>query len=122
MAFLIDSNIIIYSYSNEYQYLRDIITDELSNISEISRVEVLGYYALKADERKYFNDIFNFVPVILPSQEIFNKAVEVRASYNLKLGDSIIAATALTRDLILYTRNVSDFNKIAGLKMVNPIK
>ncbi len=122
MAFLIDSNIIIYSYSNEYQYLRDIITDDLSNISEISRVEVLGYHALKADERKYFDDIFIFVPIILPFQEIFNKAIEVRVLYNLKLGDSIIAATALVHDLILYTRNVSDFNKIAGLKMVNPIK
>jgi predicted nucleic acid-binding protein len=85
-------------------------------------VEVLGYHDLKNDERRYFDDIFSFVPIILPSPVIFDKAIEIRASYRLKLGDSIIAATALIHDLTLYTRNVSDFEKIAGLKMVNPIK
>jgi predicted nucleic acid-binding protein len=122
MAFLIDSNIIIYSYSSEYQYLREIITNESSNISEISRVEVLGYHGLKNDEQRYFDDIFNFVTIIFPSPVIFDKAIAIRASYRLKLGDSIIAATALIHDLTLYTRNVSDFERIAGLKMVNPIK
>lgn len=50
MAFLLDSNLIIYSYSNEYEYLRDLIIDGSCIVSEISRVEVLGYHALKKEE------------------------------------------------------------------------
>ncbi|QKJ29350.1 twitching motility protein PilT [Mucilaginibacter mali] len=75
MAFLIDSNIIIYSYSDEYQYLREIILDDSVYISEISRIEVLGYHKLKPDEERYFIDVFDVVPVITPSRAIFGKAI-----------------------------------------------
>ncbi len=121
MAFLVDSNIIIYSYNTEYAYLRDIIVSPSCSISEISRVEVLGYHGLKNDEEEYFQDIFNYVPVIFPSQPIFDQAIELRKQYNLKLGDSLIAATALINGLTIYTRNLIDFAKVEGLKSVNPI-
>ncbi|WP_425270981.1 hypothetical protein [Mucilaginibacter endophyticus] len=32
----------------------------------------------------------------------------------------MIAATALVHDLTLVTRNIKDFDKISGLKIVNP--
>ena len=121
MASLIDSNIIIYSYLNEYQYLREIVIDGSSNISEISRIEILGYHGLKDDEENYFNDIFTLVNVVTPTQEIFDRAIDIRKQYNLKLGDSLIAATAMVNDLTLYTRNISDFEKITGLKCINPV-
>jgi predicted nucleic acid-binding protein len=121
MDFLIDSNIIIYSYYPEYAYLRDIIVDQSSNISEISRLEVLGYHGLKQNEEIYFHDVFNFVTVIFPSQQIFDKAIQIRRQYNLKLGDSLIAATALISDLTIYTRNLNDFERIPDLKSINPI-
>jgi len=41
--------------------------------------------------------------------------------HNLKLGDSIIAATALVHDLTIYTRNLSDFEKTSGISCINPI-
>ena len=68
-----------------------------------------------------FQDIFRYVPIILPSPEIFDKAIEVRKKYKLKLGDSLIAATALVHQLEICTRNMSDFEKIDGLKCINPI-
>src|SRR5688500_9553130 len=99
MAFLIDSNIIIYSYSNSYEYLRELIIDENCKVSEISRVEVLGYHGIKKDEEKYFKDIFDYVHLIQPDQKIFDFAIEIRKKYNLKLGDSLIAATAAIHNL-----------------------
>jgi toxin FitB len=36
-------------------------------------------------------------------------------------GDAIIAATALEFSSKLYTRNVSDFNWIKGLDVINPM-
>lgn len=122
MVFLLDSNVIIYSYSSEYEYLRELVINESCTVSEISRVEVLGYHGLKKEEEKYFKDIFEYVPVILPDQDIFDRAIEIRKKYNLKLGDSLIAATASIHGLEIYTRNLSDFERVKGLKCVNPIR
>lgn len=121
MSFLVDSNIIIYSLSDEYKYLRKLFIDENANISEISRVEVLGYYGLNEVQKKYFLDIFSYTPILIPTTIIFDKAIEIRQKYNLKLGDSIIAATSLVHDLSLYTRNLKDFERIKDLKCINPI-
>jgi len=38
----------------------------------------------------------------------------------MKLGDAIIAATAIADNLILITRNVDDFKFIPNLKVLNP--
>ena len=122
MAFLLDSNIVIYSYSSEYDYLRELILSESCMISEISRVEVIGYHSLKEGEEKFFKDIFEYVSVVLPDQNVFNRAIEIRKKYNLKLGDSLIAGTALVHGLEIYTRNLSDFEKVEGLKCINPIR
>ena len=120
--FLIDSNIILYSYLPEYEYLKRLFFEETVFVSEISRVEVLGYHKLTTPEESYFLDIFNLVPVIVPSVEVYNTAITIRKTYNLKLGDSIIAATALANNLVVYTRNLKDFEKIGKLKCINPIK
>ena len=84
--FLIDSNIIVYSYLPKYEYLRELFIKDPIYVSEISRLEVLGYHKLTANEEIYFKDIFNLIPIIFPSQEIFNAAIDIRKSYNLKLG------------------------------------
>jgi predicted nucleic acid-binding protein len=38
----------------------------------------------------------------------------------MKLGDSLVAGTALLHGLTLVTRNVDDFTRINGLKVLNP--
>ena len=37
------------------------------------------------------------------------------------LGDSIIAATAMTHNLTLVTHNTEDFRWIAGLELLDPL-
>ncbi|MBN2893610.1 MAG: PIN domain-containing protein [Bacteroidales bacterium] len=46
--------------------------------------------------------------------------MEIKQKYNLKLGDSIIGATAILNDLIVVTRNEKDFKKIPDLSVLNP--
>ena len=58
--------------------------------------------------------------VIELEQSIKIKTAEIRKEYGLKLPDSIIAASALVYELVLLTRNMSDFNKISGLQIINP--
>jgi predicted nucleic acid-binding protein len=38
----------------------------------------------------------------------------------IKLADAVIAATALTENYILVTRNIGDFKHIPGLGLLNP--
>ena len=119
--YLIDSNIIVYSYLPEYKYLRNLFVEESVFVSEISRVEVLGYHKLTNAEESYFQDIFSFIPNISPSRQIFDTAISIRKRYNLKLGDSLIAATASVNNLTIYSRNLSNFEKIDNVKCINPI-
>jgi len=119
--YIIDSNIIIYSYQEEFKYLRNIIANDNAFVSEISRVEVLGYHKLSYDEGLYFQELFEFMPMILPGKRTFDKAIEIRRKYNLKLGDSIIAATAMEYQLSIYTRNLEDFERVIDLKCSNPV-
>jgi len=118
---LIDSNIIVYSYLPQYTYLRNLFIGESVFVSEISRVEVLGYHKITAEEETYFKAIFELIPTIAPSQEIFNEAIEIRKKYNLSLGDSIIAATAFAHNLSICTRNLGDFERVVEIDCVNPI-
>jgi hypothetical protein len=119
--YLVDSNIIVYSYLQQYAYLRDSIVNENIFVSEISRVEVLGYHKITAKEETYFNDIFRLIPIITPTQQIFDEAIAIRKKYNLSLGDSIIAATAFVHSLSIYTRNLSDFENVKGINCINPV-
>lgn len=120
--YLVDSNIIVYSYLPEYIYLRDFLVNEPTFISEISRVEVLGYHKITAEEETYFKYIFTLIPIVIPTSQVFDEAIAIRRKHNLSLGDSIIAATAIVHKLSIYTRNLSDFDKVTGVNCINPVK
>ncbi len=118
---ILDSNILIYSYSDGYKHLRQLVWSDDAFASEISRLEVLGYHGLDKSEEEYFHDVF----LVLKTHEIdvpvLDEAIRLRKAHKMKLGDSIVAATALIHGLEVYTRNMADFMKIPGLKVVNPI-
>jgi predicted nucleic acid-binding protein len=54
------------------------------------------------------------------SQPVLDEAVRLRQVKKIKLGDSLVAGTALLHDLTLVTRNVDDFLGIDGLRVLNP--
>ncbi|MDX2286488.1 MAG: type II toxin-antitoxin system VapC family toxin [Bacteroidia bacterium] len=118
---LIDSNILIYASYPEYAYLRPLVMDTAHCVSAISKVEVLGYHKLSEEELRFFSSIFEILTVILPDQRIYDHAVMLRQQQRIKLGDSLIAATALAYQLPLYTRNEADFVSIPGLTVRNPV-
>jgi len=118
---LIDSNIIIYSAIEKYSYLRKLYEEHDTFVSNISRLEVLGYHKITSQQQKYFNSIFSFIEILPVSEEIINTAIELRRKFNLSVGDSIISATAIINNLTLYTNNIEDFKNIIELKVYNPI-
>ena len=118
---LLDTNIIIYSASSEYSYLRSLVKDKLNAISIVSNVETLGYHKITGEEKIYFSTVFNLLPSLPINAAVIEQAISLRQEQKMSLGDSIIAATALLYDLTLVTRNVDDFKHISGLKIINPI-
>ena len=118
--FLSDTNIIIY-VSKGILNLDDFLTenDELF-ISSISYMEAYGFpFQDKQEEKEIvkFCTMFNRFSI---TEEIEKRTILIRKSHKIKLPDAIIAATAIVHNLILVTRNDSDFKNISGLKVLNP--
>jgi len=111
---ILDSNILIYSYSEEYKYLRELVWSNDASASEISRLEVLGYHGLSEKENQYHKDAFLVLKTFEIDMRVLDEAIKLRRDHKMKLGDSIVAATALVHSLEVYTRNITDFMKIPG--------
>ncbi len=117
---LLDSNIIIYSAQPENEFLRQLIAERAPTVSAASYVEVLGYHRLSETERKHFSAFFAEARILPLSQPVLDQAVRIRQTRKIKLGDSLVAGTALLYDLTLVTRNVDDFLGISDLRVLNP--
>lgn len=122
--YLIDSNVIIdfasvglpEKGSDFVENLFD--TDFL--ISVVTKIEVLGFNDIPA-KLLAMDEFVNTADVLLLDELVTNQTILLRRNYKkLKLGDAIIAATAMINDLILISRNVSDFKNIEGLQVINP--
>ncbi len=118
---LLDSNIIIYSALEENEYIREFIEGISPFASEISKIEVLGYHKLSSDTKDFFEALFNTFTTLPVSDQVVEKAVELRQTRKLSLGDSVVAATALVHNIELLTNNVKDFSWISGLSVRNPL-
>ncbi len=121
--YLVDTNVISGYFSGVYSqrtmdFLADVI-DSIPNLSVITKIEALSWVSSdKAKENiiKEFIEDANILPL---SHEVVNQCIKIRRNRKLKTPDAIIAATAIIHNLTLIT-NDSDFEKIQGLKKVNP--
>jgi predicted nucleic acid-binding protein len=125
MNYLWDTNIAIYYLQRQFsllaeQFIDELLVKERPTISVISEIELLCW---KTAIEKDLNVLRNFIHdaiVIELEQAIKEKTAEIRKMHKIKLPDAIIAATALVYKLTLITRNVNDFKKIDGLKIIDP--
>ncbi|HEY2727845.1 MAG TPA: type II toxin-antitoxin system VapC family toxin [Parafilimonas sp.] len=120
---LLDSNTVIDFLGKKYpgtaaKFISDII-DEIPNLSIISKIEILSYKT-STEEYSILSNFCNDAIIINLNDEIVNKTIALRINHKIKTPDAIIAATALTNDLILITANTDDFNKIPDLTIINP--
>jgi len=118
---LVDSNILIYAAQPEYPFLKELLEQEDIAVSELTKLEVLGYRHLTDEAEEYFNAVFSLVTILPISTEVINRATLLRQQRNMKSGDAVIAATALLHCSELITRNTGDFDHIIDLTINNPI-
>lgn len=121
--YLIDTNSVIdylgLKIPNSRMDFISSIIDEVPKVSIITKIEVLGF---NAPENHYqlLTDFMNDSIVLELSNNIVDACIEIRKKYKIKLPDAIIAATALVYNLTIISRNVSDFQNIEGITVINP--
>lgn len=97
----------------------DDVINDIPNISIVTKIEVLGFKMSKQDAR-LMGDFVDAANVIGLTDAIADKTIELRKNQKIKLPDAVIAATALFHGLVLISRNLSDFKRIADLKVISP--
>ena len=120
MARLLDSNILIYAAQPEHAFLDEWLEALDTALSAISITEILGYEGITSDDEELFEAMFAQLIMQPVSETILRRAAGLRRVRKIKLGDAIIAATALETDRQLVTRNEQDFRGIQGLRVINP--
>jgi toxin FitB len=118
---ILDSNIIIIASKLVQIKLMTYLRNNEKNLhtSIVSQIEVLGYHQLNQVEKTFLENFFKAIPVISLDYTVAQKAIELRQRKPIGLADSIIAATALTYDLTLFTENTKDYTGIKGLKIMS---
>lgn len=116
---LLDTNILIYAGRKQHLFLRSYFNNQ-NYVSDVSRIESLGYPKITHQEEQFLKSAFQKLNVISITEDVIQKTIEIKQSSKCKLGDSLIAATAIVYNLTLITANVKDFVGIPDLKVESP--
>lgn len=121
---LLDANAVIDHVGDklppEAASVMDKLVDEPLNTSIVVKIEVLGFNSDPADMEK-LSSFLALSTTFYVDEEIANKTIDLRkARKKLKIGDAIIAATALVHGFVIVSRNAKDFQSIVGLDCINP--
>lgn len=123
-GYLFDTNILIYWWADEIPPDKVPRIEHLLKtsffISIITRIEFLGFPGFSGDLKQKARDFLSYAVVLPLTPEVAERTILLREKHSIKVPDAIIAATALTYDLTLITRNASDFKDIQELTIENP--
>jgi len=124
-TYLIDTNVLVDYLDDaippENRRIDDIFRDDFT-VSVISKIEFLGWtgYLDDPDELNIARSFVDRAEVVPLSDNIAERAIELRRRHGVPLADSVIGATVLHRDATLVTRDTADFDAIPSLNLNNP--
>jgi len=123
MNYLIDSNVVIDYLAGKFPKLgkefMNTVVNDIPVISVITKIEILGFTSTTEAE-SLLREFIEASHLIVLSDTIIDKTIELRKTTKIKLPDAIIAATCLVSNLILITHNIQDFKNIPYLEIIDP--
>ena len=125
IKYIWDTNTVIYFLQQQFppaaeKFMDETLKDAQPCISSITEIELLCWKTTSDKDLEVLHNFITDTFVIELEKPVKLKTAEIRKQYKIKLPDAIIAATALVYDLILITRNSSDFKNIQGLHIIDP--
>lgn len=119
---LLDTNVVIdFCNSKLPTNSKNLLISIEPSISVITRIELFASAKISEQEKLTLEAFVNISTVYDNiNEEIIAKTIAIRQQHNTKLPDAIIAATALVYNLVLISRNTSDFKNIQGLQIIDP--
>ena len=118
--YVLDTNVIIYFLKGD-EGVKNILMEAFFAapifVSSVTEIELLAYPRLTAEEETTINSFLNGCVLVPVDSRVARLAAVLKRDYGLGLADSIIAATAATTHSTLATRNITDFKKVANLKL-----
>jgi predicted nucleic acid-binding protein len=102
--------------------ISSLIAKDSFYVSILTKIEFLGWDKHTRDGFEKCERLIETANVLPVDEDIANRTIELKRVMNIKLADAVIAATAMMNSLRLATRNVSDFKKIKGPEVINPLE
>ena len=118
--YTLDTNALIY-YSHgdagAIDTLERYARESAFNISVITEIELFSKADTTQHEQSLIREMLRGIYVVSVDSAVGAITSRLRREHRMKLGDSIIAATAIFFGTTLLTRNVRDFKRIPGLSV-----
>jgi len=123
-SFLLDTNAVLDFLKGEEKITTVFQTDMKDKprfVSEITRMELLGYPDITQEEEATINKFLSLVEILQCDEMVVNRVIQLRRlTKRLKLPDAIIAATAMEYQLVLVSRDNVFSLSLLGLQVINP--
>lgn len=125
MAYLLDTNIIIYYFDGltDDDVIHTILAESFK-ISIITKIEFLGWgkFATDLESQTKAREFISHATIFNLKEPIAEQAILLRQKYKTKTPDAIIAATALVNGLTIVTNNTPDFSRLGVQTLAVKIK
>jgi len=123
-SFLLDTNAVLDFIKGEEKITTVFQTDMKDKprfVSEITRMELLGYPDITHEEEAIIKNFLLLVEILPCDEMVISQVIQLRRmAKRLKLPDAIIAATAIEYQLILVSRDDVFSLSLPGLQVINP--
>ena len=112
----VDTNILI-DLTEGTRQIAHYIHGNRVHISIITEIELLGWHRISQSQKQMFKSLIDECTVVELSESIKNISIELKQKHKIKLPDAVIAASALSLDIPLLTRDLG-FEKIKSLNLL----
>ena len=113
--FLLDTNIMLYILGGD-KIIANYLFKKILYTSIICEIELLSFGSITSKQETEINNFLKEFKIISIDQSVKDISISLRKKYNLKIPDSIIAATAINIEIPLVTSD-KDFKLINELQI-----